>query len=101
RKFMRPARDIADAIGFAEIFPEYLSLWLFRRKILSDEMVVNHLNRIPAIMPRIHCPYPEAGGTVRPILIGLPEGRKVWSYFTSKWHPMVSDSFATISAKHT
>ena len=94
RKFMRPARDIADAIGFAEIFPEYLSLWLFNRKILTDEMVVNHLDRIPAIMPRSESPYPEAGGTVRPILIGLPEGRKDWSYFTSKWHPMVSDSFA-------
>jgi hypothetical protein len=100
RKFMRPARDIADAIGFAEIFPEYLSLWLFKRKILTDEMVVNHLNRIPAIMPRSDCPYPEAGGTVRPILIGLPEGRKDWSYFTSKWHPMVSDSFATNYADH-
>jgi hypothetical protein len=100
RKFMRPARDIADAIGFAEIFPEYLSLWLFKRKILTDEMVVNHLNRIPAIMPRSDCPYPEAGGTVRPILIGLPEGRKDWSYFTNKWHPMVSDSFATNYANH-
>ncbi|HWY06905.1 MAG TPA: hypothetical protein VNY24_08595 [Candidatus Acidoferrales bacterium] len=94
RKFMRPARDIADAIGFAEIFPEYLSLWLFKRKILTDEMVVNHLDRIPALMPRNECPHPEVGGTVRPILIGLPEGRKDGSYFTSKWHPMVSDSFA-------
>ena len=101
RKFMRPARDIVDAIGFAEIFPEYLSLWLFKRKILTDEMVVNHLNRIPAIMPRSDCPYPESGGTVRPILIGLPEGRKDWSYFTSKWHHMVSDSFATNYANHT
>ena len=94
RKFLRPARDISDAIGFAEIFPEYLSLLLFKRKILSDEMVVNHLDRIPAILPRSDCPYPEAGGTVRPILIGLPRGRNDWSYFTSKWHPMISDSFA-------
>jgi len=100
RKFMRPARDIADAIGFAEIFPEYLSLWLFKKKILTDEMVVNHLNRIPAIMPRSDCPHPESGGTVRPILIGLPEGRKDWSYFTITWHPMVSDSFATNYANH-
>jgi len=94
RKFMRPARDIADAIGFAEIFPEYLSLWLFGRKILTDEMVVNHLDRIPVMMPRKDCPYPEAGGTVRPILIGLPEGGKKWSYFDEHWHPMVSDPFA-------
>jgi hypothetical protein len=94
RKFMRPARDIADAIGFAEIFPEYLSLWLFKRKILTDEMIVNHLDRIPVMMARKDCPYPEAGGTVRPILIGLPEGGKGWSYFGVNWHPMVSDSFA-------
>jgi hypothetical protein len=94
RHFMRPARDIGDAIGFAEIFPEYLSLWLLKRKILTDEMVVNHLDRIPAMMARKDCPHPEAGGTVRPILIGLPEGGKGWRYFTTNWHPMVSDSFA-------
>ena len=100
QKFMRTARDIADAIGFAELFPEFLSLWLFKRKILTDEMVVNHLDRIPVLMPRTECPYPEAGGTVRPILIGLPEGRNNWSFFTSGWHPMVSDSFAANYSNH-
>jgi hypothetical protein len=100
RKFLRPARDIADAIGFAEIFPEYLSLWLFGRKILTDEMVVNHLDHIPAMMSRRDCPHPEAGGTVRPILIGLPEGGKPWSYFHESWHPMISDSFAASYANH-
>jgi hypothetical protein len=99
-KFLRPARDIADAIGFAEIFPEYLSLWLFGRKILSDKMVVNHLDRIPAIMPRNDCPHPETGGAVRPIFIGLPEGGNGWSYFNQSWHPMVSDSFAASYANH-
>src|SRR2546430_3327877 len=94
RKFMRPAREITDAIGFAEIFPEYLSLWLFDRKILTDEMVVSHLDRIPAMLPRKDCPYPEASGTVRPILIGLPSASKSWSYFDEHWHPMISDSFA-------
>ena len=100
RKFLRPASDISDAIGFAEIFPEYLSLLLFKRKILSDEMVVNHLDRIPAFLPRSDCPYPEAGGTVRPILIGLPIERNDWSFFTSKWHPMISESFAANYANH-
>jgi len=100
RKFMRPARDIADAIGFAEIFPEYLSLWLFGRKILTDEMVVNHLDRIPAMISRKDCPYPEEGGTVRPIFIGLPLDGKGWSYFNEIWHPMVSDSFAASYANH-
>jgi hypothetical protein len=100
KKFMRPARDIADAIGFAEIFPEYLSLWLFNRKILTDEIVVNHLDRIPTMMPRKDSPHPEAGGAVRPIFIGLPEGGKGWSYFNESWHPMVSDSFAASYANH-
>ena len=90
RKIVRPARDIADAIGFSEIFPEFLSLWLFQRKILTDDMVVNHLDRIPVMMPRQDAPYPEAGGTVRPIFIGLTPGGKGWSYFTAPWHPMIS-----------
>jgi hypothetical protein len=101
RKFMRPAREIGDGIGFADIFPEYLSLWLFGRKILTDEIVVNHLDRIPVMMPRKECPYPEVGGTVRPIFIGLSEGAKGWSYFNNNWHPMVSDSFAANYANHT
>ena len=94
RKFMMPARDITDAIGFAEIFPEYLSLWLFQKKILTDEMVINHLDRIPVMMPRSDAPYPELGGTVRPIFIGLTDKPNGWRFFTEKWHPMVSDSYA-------
>ena len=52
--FMSPARNIRDAIGFADIFPEFLSLWLFERKILTDEMVLSHLNRIPVMLPNRH-----------------------------------------------
>jgi len=93
RGFLFPARNITDAIGFPDIFPEFLSLWLFKRAILTDEMVVSHLNHIPVMLPREDCPYPIEGGTVRPIFIGLPEGKE-WSHFTDKWHPMVSDSYA-------
>ena len=94
RGFLFPARNIHDAIGFSDIFPEFLSLWLFKRKILTDEMVVSHLNHIPVMLPRKDCPYPAEGGSVRPIFIGLPAAGKEWSYFTDKWHPMVSDSYA-------
>jgi hypothetical protein len=93
RGFLFPARNITDAIGFPDIFPEFLSLWLFKRPILTDEMVGNHLNHIPVMLPRGDCPHPGEGGTVRPIFIGLQEG-KDWSYFTETWHPMVSDSYA-------
>jgi hypothetical protein len=94
RGFLFPARNIHDAIGFSDIFPEFLSLWLFKRKILTDEMVVSHLDHIPVMLPRKDCPYPAEGGSVRPIFIGLPAAGKEWSYFTEKWHPMVSDSYA-------
>jgi hypothetical protein len=97
---VRPARHIADAIGFGEIFPEFLSLWLFKRKILTDEMLVNHLDRIPALMPRPDAPYPEVGGTGRPIFIGLtPEGNG-WSYFTDRWHPMISNEHGATYTNH-
>lgn len=94
RGFMRPARNISDAVGFADIFPEFLSLWLFKRKLLTDEMVVSHLDHIPTLLPNKDCPHPGEGGTARPIFIGLPNGKREWSYFTEKWHPMVSDGYA-------
>ena len=94
RGFLIPARNIHDAIGFSDIFPEFLSLWLFKRAILTDDMVVNHLSHIPAMLPRDDCPYPAEGGSVRPIFIGLSGTKTQWSYFTEKWHPMVSDSYA-------
>ena len=94
RGFMAPARDIHDSICFSDIFPEFLSLWLFNRKILTDEMVVSHLDHIPTMLPNRDCPYPDEGGCVRPIFIGLHQGENRWSYFTDQWHPMVSDSYA-------
>jgi hypothetical protein len=92
--FMRPTRDTGDAIGFAELFPEYLSLLLFNRKIMTDEMVVHHLNRIPVMLPRADCPFPEEGGTVRPVFIGLTDKPGGWRFFTEKWHPLAYDSYA-------
>jgi hypothetical protein len=91
-KRVRPAVGVTDAIGFEEIFPEFLSLWLFHRKILSDEMVQNHLDQIPAMLARRDAPHPQAG-TVRPILIGLTKDG--WRYATAAWHPMVSSEHAS------
>ncbi|HEX5482583.1 MAG TPA: hypothetical protein VFZ08_08150 [Terriglobia bacterium] len=100
RKFVRPARQITDALGFGEIFPEFLSLWLFNRKLLTDEMVQNHLDRIPPLLPREDCPYPKEGGTARPIFIGLKPGGHGWSYFTDAWHPMISTEHGAGYADH-
>ncbi len=99
-KFVRPTRKIGDAIGFGEIFPEFLSLWLFERKILTDEMMINHLERIPVLLPRKDAPYPAAGGTVRPVFIGLTKGSKGWDYFTDAWHPMISKQHGANYANH-
>ncbi|TAM80271.1 MAG: hypothetical protein EPN47_16055 [Acidobacteria bacterium] len=100
RKHLRPTRHVTDAIGFDEIFPEFLSLWLFRRKILTDEMMCNHLDRIPVLLARPDAPYPEEGGTARPIFIGLPEDRRGWSYFSDTWHPMINQDHADNYASH-
>ena len=99
-KFLSPARNIKDAIGFAEIFPEFLSLWLFGRKILSDEMVISHLERIPVLLPHKDAPFPAVGGTVRPIFIGLKPGSKGWDYFTDTWHPMIRNDHGANYANH-
>ena len=97
-KRLRPARKVTDAISFDEIWPEFLSLWAFHRKILTDDMVQNHLDHIPVMLPQRDAPHPELGGTVRPILIGLTDHG--WSYFTDKWHPMVGNEHGARYANH-
>lgn len=97
-KRIRPARQVSDAIGFDEIWPEFLSLWTFHRKILTDEMVQNHLDHIPPMLPRKDAPHPELGGTVRPILIGLT--KTGWGYFTENWHPMIHAEHGARYANH-
>lgn len=92
-----PARNVTDAIGFDEIFPEFMSLWIFHHKILTDEMVQNHLDQIPTMLSRKDAPYPRIG-TVRPILIGLT--RNGWRYESPGWHPMVGDEHASRYSEH-
>jgi hypothetical protein len=99
-KFVRPARYISNAIGFGEIFPEFLSLWLFGHKILTDEMLINHLDRIPRLLPSKDAPFPESGGTVRPIFVGLKGDGRGWDYFTDSWHPMISKEHGANYANH-
>lgn len=62
--------------------------------------MIRHLDRIPVMLPRAEAPYPEQGGTVRPIFIGLDKGTKGWRFFTEQWHPMASDSYAASYANH-
>ena len=61
-------------------------------------MVQNHLDHIPAMLPRSDAPHPELGGTVRPILIGLTDNG--WHYFTDTWHPMIHEEHGARYANH-
>jgi hypothetical protein len=99
-KFIRPAQNISDAIGFSDIFPDFLSLWLFGRKLLTDEMVNSHLDRMPILLPDKNAPFAGTGGTVRPIFIGLTKNGKGWDYFTEAWHPMISKEHGANYASH-
>jgi hypothetical protein len=93
-------RGKTNVITACEIWPEFLSLWLFNRKILSDEMVCNHLDRIPLLLPQAGAPYPEEGGTVRPVGIGLQASASGWRYFSETFHPLISEQHAAEYRNH-
>jgi len=99
-KRMTSVRGETNAISFDAIWPEFLSLWLFNHKILSDEMMCNQLDRMPVMLPNGAAPHPEEGGTVRPILMGMQEQSPGLKYFTEKFHPMSSDDFASSYSDH-
>lgn len=103
KKLLCPRRSVDDVVCMADLRPDFLSLWLFGRKILTDEMVINTLEQIPVFWPREDAPFPEEGrkGVISPIMIWLkkdaPEG---WSYFTDKYHPMMCKDFGKAYADH-
>ena len=77
RGFPSPARNIQDAIGFADLIPEFLSLWLFKRKLLKDDMVVSHLNHIPVMLPNRACPFPARVARSGRFLLDCPQGERL------------------------
>lgn len=99
-KCLTPVRGETNAISPTDLWPEFLSLWLFHRQILSDEMVCNQLDRVPALLPEAGAPYPGEGGTVRPVLIGLQAQAPGWRFFSDTFHPLVSDGFAAQYKDH-
>ncbi len=93
-KHMLPARGVTNEVTFDEIWPDFLSLWLFKRPVLDDEMVCNHLDRMPVFLPNAAAPYSAEGGTARPIVIGLKDEAPGWQYLTDTFHPMISADHA-------
>jgi hypothetical protein len=79
-------RDFPEFISILDLTPEFLSFWLFDRPILTDQMVVNHLNQIPLLNKSEYAPHPELG-TTAPICIRLTDSPKGYSYMTQDYQP--------------
>jgi hypothetical protein len=86
RKHLLFDRDYPDIISLVDLEPEFFSLWLFDRPILTDEMVVNHLDQIPALHPSPNAPHPEMGA-VAPICLRLIPEAPGYAYLSPAYQP--------------
>ena len=86
RKHMLFDRNFPDIITLTDLEPEFFSLWLFKRPILTDEMVKNHLDQIPILNKVANSPHPELG-TTAPICVRLTNDVKGFSYLTGDYQP--------------
>lgn len=86
RKHLLFDKDYPDIISLTDLVPEFLSLWLFNKPMLTDEMVVNHLNQVPILNKNPNSPHPEFG-TTAPICVRLTNDNKGYSYLTSEYQP--------------
>lgn len=93
RKFYDPSRghllfdtSFPDLISLTDLIPEFLSLWVFDHPMLTDEMVKNQLDKIPALNKAKGAPYPEMG-TTAPICIRLTDDAKGYSYMDEEYQP--------------
>jgi len=79
-------RNFPDLINLNDLEPEFFSLWLFNRPILTDEMVISHLNQVPILNKVNNSPHPELG-TTAPILIRLTNDKQGYAYLTGDYQP--------------
>lgn len=86
RKHLLYDRKYPDLISLTDLEPEFYSLWLFNRPILTDEMVINHLDQIPILNKVPNSPHPEYG-TTAPILIRLTKDKKGYAYLSKDYQP--------------
>ena len=86
RKHLIFDRNFPDIINLNDLEPEFFSLWLFNRPILTDEMVKNHLNQIPILNKVPNSPHPEYG-TTAPILIRLTNAEPGYAFLTGDYQP--------------
>ena len=86
RKHLLYDRKYPDLISVTDLEPEFYSLWLFNKPILTDEMVINHLDQIPILNKVPNSPHPEYG-TTAPILIRLTKDEKGYAYLSKDYQP--------------
>lgn len=86
RKHLLFDTDYPDLISFTDLIPEFLSLWVFNEPMLTDEMVQNHLDQIPALNKTDEAPYPEMG-TTAPICIRLTDDTRGYAYMDENYQP--------------
>lgn len=86
RKHLLYDKKYPDLISLTDLEPEFFSLWLFHRPILTDETVINHLNQIPILNKVSDSPHPEYG-TTAPILIRLTKDKKGYAYLSGDYQP--------------
>lgn len=86
RKHVLFDRNFPDIITLTDLEPEFFSLWLFNRPILTNEMVKNHLDQIPVLNKSANSPHPEYG-TTAPICVRLTKDAKGFAYLSGDYQP--------------
>jgi hypothetical protein len=86
RKHLLFDRNFPDIISLTDLEPEFFSLWLFNRPMLTDEMVQHHLDQIPVLNKVSGSPHPE-WGTTAPICIRLTDDAKGYAYLSGDYQP--------------
>ena len=86
RKHLLFDRNFPDIITLTDLEPEFFSLWLFNRPMLTDEMVKNHLDQIPLLNKVSNSPHPEYG-TTAPICVRLTKDAKGFAYLSGDYQP--------------
>lgn len=86
RKHVLFDRNFPDIISLTDLEPEFFSLWLFNRPILTDDMVKNHLDQMPVLNKVPNSPHPEFG-TTAPICVRLTNDAKGFAYMSRDYQP--------------
>lgn len=86
RKHLLFDRNFPDIITLTDLEPEFFSLWLFNRPMLTDEMVKSHLDQIPILNKVPDSPHPGYG-TTAPICVRLTNDTKKFTYLSGEYQP--------------